>query len=159
MKNLPKTPMQSVDMPTPTKSSRPAVPSKVARTQISKKSVPQLVDERDLRKKTKGPLGPAPSSVMEERSKEYEHHPADIVSAAMTIQRFFKRVKAKKEASKQKLRSYSTATETTESATEDASTTEQSDSSESYEQKGVRGDSIDSTSESESDEESTVKFG
>merc|ERR1711874_195742 len=52
------------------------------------------------------------------------------------------------------------ATETTESATEDSSTTEQSDSSESYEKKGdIAEESKDSTSESESDEESTVKFG
>merc|ERR1711953_23954 len=159
MKNLPKTPRQSVDMPTPPKPPRPTVPSKSLQVKSSNKPVPPLVDERDLRKKIKRPLGPVPSSVIEERSMEYEHHPADVVAAAMTIQRFFKRVEAKKD-SKHNERSYSTATETTESATEDSSTTEQSDSSESYEKKGdIAEESKDSTSESESDEESTVKFG
>merc|ERR1711997_389847 len=156
MKNIPKTPRQSVDLPTPPKPPRPNVPQKVVGGKSSTKAVPHLVDERDLRKKPPRPLGPAPTSVIEERSKEYEHHPADVVAAAMTIKRFFKRIKAKKEASKQAVRSYSTATETTESATEDSSTTEQSDSSESEYQKG---ESKDSTTESDSDEESTVKFG
>ena len=160
MRNLPATPRQSVDLPTPPKPPRPNVPPKVVRGKSSAKSVPHLVDERDLRKKPPRPLGPAPSSVIEERSKEYEHHPADVVAAAMTIKRFFKRIKAKKEASKQTLRSYSTATETTESATEDSSTTEQSDSSESEYHKGdIAGESKESTTESDSDEESTVKFG
>merc|ERR1711997_599308 len=160
MKNIPKTPRQSVDLPTPPKPPRPNVPQKVVGGKSSTKAVPHLVDERDLRKKPPRPLGPAPSSVIEERSKEYEHHPADVVAAAMTIKRFFKRIKAKKEASKQTLRSYSTATETTESATEDSSTTEQSDSSESEYDKGdAAGESKESTTESDSDEESTVKFG
>merc|ERR1711879_774416 len=78
----------------------------------------------------------------------------------MTIKRFFKRIKAKKEASNQTVRSYSTATETTESATEDSSTTEQSDSSESeFHKVDAVEESQESTTESDSDEESTVKFG
>ena len=167
LKNLPKTPMQSVDLPTvpgkkPTKPSRPAVPPT---SRVIRPSVPKQVDERDFRNRPKRPLRPAPAAVSEDRSKELQHHPADIVAAAMTIQRFFRMVKEKKEKSKrlrstrslQSTTSASTTStaSTTESSTEE-STTEQSDSSDAYEEKTM---GKESSSESESEEESTVKFG
>ena len=167
LKNLPKTPMQSVDLPTvpgkkPTKPSRPAVPPT---SRGIRPSVPKQVDERDFRNRPKRPLRPAPAAVSEDRSKELQHHPADIVAAAMTIQRFFRMVKEKKEKSKrlrstrslQSTTSASTTStaSTTESSTEE-STTEQSDSSDAYEEKTM---GKESSSESESEEESTVKFG
>merc|ERR1712012_526533 len=98
LKNLPKTPMQSVEMTAPPprqkKPTRPPLPQRPT------PRVPSNVDERDFKKKPQRPMRPAPAAVVEEKSKEFAHHPADIVAAAMTIQRFFRNVKAKKEQSK-----------------------------------------------------------
>merc|ERR1712013_459076 len=185
IKSTPKTPMSSFDLPSSPEMSvassypqkvgniqkrvppRPAPPLLIPKGQRIKKSVPQFVDERDSKRIARKPLGQAPESVREDRSREFVHHPADVVSAAMTIQRFFKSVKAKKEAAKKARRNDST---TTESSAEDSSVYDpsQSDSSETDTQQRKKSiSSKDSSSkdssessDTETDEESrkTVRF-
>ena len=60
-----------------------------------KKHVPKMVDERDS-KKHKKTSSVLPETLQEVKSKEYAHHPAEIAMAAVTIQRFFKKIKEKK---------------------------------------------------------------
>merc|ERR1711915_496835 len=161
LKNTPKTPMHSFDLRSSPieKPQRPSVPPSISfpeKGQRIKKSVPQFVDERDSKRIARKPMGQAPESVQEDQSQEFTHHPADVVYAAMTIQRFFKTIKARKQASKVAKRYDST---TTESSADDSSNYDpsQSDSSETDTQVKRRdSDSRESSesSETESDEES-----
>ena len=128
---MPRTPLQSIDIPSedekiqfqtvakkdnktfkPTKMTsstcRPPAPLPISRNislsgQRVKKSVPQMVDECDLRKKPKKPVGNLPEVVKEGKS-ELVHHPADVVLAAITIQRFFRKIKESKESHKKKIK-------------------------------------------------------
>merc|ERR1711915_568786 len=147
LKNTPKTPMHSFDLRSSPieKPQRPSVPPSISfpeKGQRIKKSVPQFVDERDSKRIARKPMGQAPESVQEDQSQEFTHHPADVVYAAMTIQRFFKTIKARKQASKVAKRYDST---TTESSADDSSNYDPSQSD---------------SSETETDEESrrTVRF-
>ena len=62
-----------------------------------------MVDECDLRKKPKKPVGNLPE-IVKEGASELVHHPADVVLAAITIQRFFRKVKESKESHRKKLK-------------------------------------------------------
>jgi len=144
IRNTPKTPMQSIDLPNPpsiqlgrskqiqrpvkssviTKPYRPTAPPSIIfpeKGQRLKKSVPQRVDERDFKRIPRKPLGKTPEIVQEDRSRELANHPADVVCAAMTIQRFFKSVKAKKENARKENRHSSITTESSAYDSEDMS--------------------------------------
>merc|ERR1712106_339428 len=180
LKNTPKTPMQSFDLPSspqvrvgssssqPVKSSQLTRPQRPQRPSVApvfpsngqriKKSVPKFVDERDSKRISRKPLGQAPESVQEDRTREFVHHPADVVCAAMTIQRFFKTVKAKKEVAKKEQakkeaakRTKSYDSTTTESSADDSSNYDpsQSDSSESDTQQRRKQDSSSESSDTE----------
>ena len=67
-----------------------------------KKSVPHMVDECDLRKRSVKVVGLPPAALQEDKSGEFAHHPADIVMAAITIQRFFRKIRENKEKGRKK---------------------------------------------------------
>jgi len=115
-----------------------------------KKSVPQMVDECDLRKKPKKPVGNLPE-IVKEGASELVHHPADVVLAAITIQRFFRKIKESKESHRRKLKKR----KKKKIVTDDENSETESDSSDYDTSDDEPNDSQDSSSSSES--ESQVK--
>jgi hypothetical protein len=137
-----------------------------------KKSVPQMVDECDLRKKPKKPVGNLPE-IVKEGASELVHHPADVVIAAITIQRFFRRIKESKENNKKKLKmkkkkkleedddrspttsdssAYDTSDDDEPNASENSSSSSESESQ-------VRRSSTPDSSDTESDQENLPNTG
>ena len=104
------------------------------------------MDERDGRKKPRKVLGPTPESVQEDRSGEFVHHPADVVYAAMTIQRFFKKIKQKKDAERKRNAKKSKRIESKDSSATESSNTSTYDEESSKEDPEVS-DSSDENSQ------------
>ena len=111
-----------------------------------KQNVPQQVDEYDMKKKPKKVMNLPPTSVAENKSGEFDHHPADVVIAAITIQRFFKKIKEKKAAKKVKKSVSEQSSDTEDSNTSSYDSSEEDSKGEGEEDKEEEADSSDSDS-------------